>query len=73
MGDSMTGTTDDTATPADAGAGDGPLDTSRGHPDPAGFEDGDTIDSAAIDDDPADYQQPADPDAEPAGEPDGPA
>jgi hypothetical protein len=70
-GTGMTGTTDDDTTPA--GAGDGVLDTSRGHLDPAGFEDGDDIDSAAIVDDPADYQQPAEPAAEPDDEPDGPA
>ncbi len=44
---------------------DGPLDTSAGHADPAGFEDGDDIDSAAVDEPDDGFQQPADPDAEP--------
>jgi hypothetical protein len=51
------------------GGDDGPLDTSRGHADPAGFDDGDGIDSAAVDE-PADgYRQPAAPDAEPPADP----
>lgn len=44
---------------------DGPLDTSRGHADPAGFPDGDEIDSAAVEEDADGFAEPADPDAEP--------
>lgn len=40
-------------------------DTDLEYPDPAGFPDGDTIDSAAVDE-PADgYQPPTEPEAEP--------
>lgn len=45
---------------------DGPLDTSNGHADPAGFVDGDDIDSAAVDEPDDGFEPPAHPEAEPA-------
>lgn len=48
---------------------DGPLDPSTGYPDPGGFEDGDDVDSAAVDEEPDGYEPPADPEAEPAAHP----
>lgn len=48
---------------------DGPQDTA-GYADPVGFEDGDDIDSAAVDEPDDGYRQPADPAAEPPAEPD---
>lgn len=55
----------------DSGSGDdGPLDTTRGFADPAAFEDGDGIDSAAILEGDDGYQLPADPGAEPADDDD---
>lgn len=61
-------TTQPTEPPANApeSATDGPAAPGGDYPDPCAFEDGDDIDSAAIVDDPDDYQPPADPDAEPA-------
>jgi hypothetical protein len=44
---------------------EGQLDTSNGHADPAGFEDGDEIDSAAVDEPDDGFEPPADPGTEP--------
>lgn len=53
---------------AESAAG-GPAVPGGDYPDPSAFEDGDSIDSAAIVEDPDGYQPPADPDAEPADQP----
>jgi hypothetical protein len=52
-----------------AGPDSGPVDTTCGYANPDDFTDGDDIDSAAITEPDDGYQAPADPDAEPVGEP----
>lgn len=64
------GTPDTTPAEAPESAADGVTAPGGDYPDPAAFEDGDDIDSAAIIEDDDDYQPPADPDAEPADTPD---
>jgi hypothetical protein len=64
------GPTDTAPAEAPESAADGPDAPGGDYPDPSAFEDGDSIDSAAIVEDPDDYQPPAEPDAEPADTPD---